>query len=236
MGLRWFIRILLLGALLNMAILSVVASSVGADAKTRAIVSMAWGLFLLWVVIGGALMLRFREQFRRWVLGVSINWQIKFVVFATVLALVEELIATAMTNLAPVFGASTGEAYITASANYFEVILFHSVIVFIPMFIAWAWLLNRYDFSSNAVFILFGITGTLSEWIAFGIGTPISFAFWSFIYGLMIYLPAYSLPANRAVRVPRLQHAIWAVIFPILCSVPVAIIVNLLNQSSGKVA
>lgn len=230
MRLRWFIRFMFIIAIGYMALLTAFAYSPDANAQSQAIVKMACGLFLLWVIIGGALLLRYREQVRQRVQALSANWQFKFVLFATFLALIEELIATAMTNLAPVFGVPMGEAYITASANYFEVIFFHSVIVFIPMFIAWAWLLRRYDFSPQAVFILFGVTGTLSEWMAFGIGTPISFAFWLFIYGLMIYLPAYSLPSNRVLQPSRPWHTLWAVIFPIICSVPVAIIINLLNQ------
>ena len=230
MRLRGLIRVMFIIAVVYMALLTAFAYSPESDAKARAIVKMAWGLFLLWVIIGGVLTLRFRDRIRQRVLSIGTNWQIKFVIFATLLALLEELITTGMTNLAPLFGVKMGEAYITASANYFEVIFFHSVIVFIPMFIGWAWLLNRYDFSPNAVLFLFGITGTLSEWIAFGFGNPISFAFWLFVYGLMVYLPAYTLPQNRTVRAARIWHRPMAVIFPILCSVPVAIVVNLLNQ------
>ncbi len=230
MRLRGFIRLMFITAVIYMALLTAFAYSPESDAKSRAIVKMAWGLFLLWVVIGGALTLHYRDRIRQRVLAIGANWQLKFVVFATVLALLEELITTAMTNLAPLFGVKMGEAYITASANYFEVIFFHSVIVFIPMFIGWAWLLRRYDFSPNAVFILFGVTGTLSEWIAFGFSTPISFAFWLFVYGLMIYLPANSLPLDRTLRPPRFWHIPIAVVFPILCSLPVALVINLINQ------
>ena len=231
MRLRWFIRIMFVVAAGYMALLTIFVFSPDSDAVSRAIVKMAWGLFLLWVIMGGALTLRYRERIRQYVLSIATNWQIKFVVFATILALVEELITTGMTNLAPFFGVKMGEAYITASANYFEVIFFHSVIVFIPMFIGWAWLLGRYDFSPNAVFLLFGVTGTLAEWIAFGFSNPISFAFWLFVYGLMVYLPTYSLPPNRVVRQVRFWHIPVAIVFPIICSVPVAIVINLINQA-----
>ncbi len=230
MRLREFIRVMFIIAVAYLALLTAFAYSPDADAPARAIVKMAWGLFLLWVIMGGALMLRYRDRIRQRVLSIGINWQFKFVIFATVLALLEELITTAMTNLAPFFGVKMGEAFITASSNYFEVIFFHSVIVFIPMFMGWTWLLGRYDFSPNAVFILFGVTGTFAEWIAFGPGTPISFAFWLFVYGLMVYLPTYSLPSNRIIRPVRFWHIPLAVVFPILCSVPVAIMVMLVNQ------
>lgn len=58
---------------------------------------------------------------------------------------------------------SIGKAYITASANYLEVVCFHSVVMFIPLFIAWACILSRYQFRPFAVFLLFGLTGTLAE-------------------------------------------------------------------------
>ena len=34
-----------------------------------------------------------------------------------------------MTNCAPLFGVPFGQAYITASANYFDVVLYHSVVM-----------------------------------------------------------------------------------------------------------
>ena len=40
----------------------------------------------------------------------TLDWRIKFVLFATVLALIEEAIAVSMTNLAPFFGVKVGEA------------------------------------------------------------------------------------------------------------------------------
>lgn len=146
--------------------------------------------------------------------------------FATILALIEEVITTTMTNLAPLFGVKMGEAYITASTNYFEVVLLHSVIVFIPMFIVWAWMLSRYDFSPIAVFVLFGITGNFAE---MGPNLDNLFAgFWIFVYGLMVYLPAYTVPADREVRKPRIWHYIMAIFLPFICALPVAAIVMLL--------
>lgn len=233
--LRWMIRFLFVVAVGYLVLLTVFANSSDGDAKARAIVGMAWGLFVLWVLVGGAVMLRWREPFRHRVLRQNGRWPVQFVLMATALALIEEAITTAMTNLAPLFGVKMGAVAITASGNYFEVVLFHSVIVFIPMFVAWAWLLSRYEFSALSVFFLFGITGTLSEWVAFGFGNPISFAFWLFVYGLMVYLPAYCVPAARTARPARLQHAALAVIFPLMCSVPVALVVMLVNQARQAV-
>lgn len=53
---------------------------------------------------------------------------------------------TKMTNMAPLFGVKMGEAHITASANYLDVALCHSVVVLVPTCIAWALLLRYYDF------------------------------------------------------------------------------------------
>ena len=60
-----------------------------------------------------------------------------------------------MTNCAPFFGVPFGQAYITASANYFDVVLYHSVVIFVPLFIGWAVLLWRWRFPPLAVFVLF---------------------------------------------------------------------------------
>ena len=117
------------------------------DVVSHAVMRMAGGLAVLWIVIGGTTMFKVRDWVKPIVRGISWGWKKKFVLFATVLALIEEAITTTMTNLAPVFGVEIGEAYITASTNYLDVVLLHSVIVFIPMVVCWAFLLSKYDFS-----------------------------------------------------------------------------------------
>ena len=107
------------------------------------------------------------------------------------LALLEEAFATFMTNLAPFFGFPTNEVFITASANYIEVVTQHSVIVFIPWFIAWDFILRKYTIHPNIVIILFGITGLFAEVLVFGSEHVTEIGFWIIIYGLMIYLPAH---------------------------------------------
>ena len=116
------------------------------------------------------------------------------------MALLEEAVTTTMTNLAPVLGVAIGQAYITASANYLDVVLGHSVIVFVPMFAAWAWLLSRYDFRPAEVFLLFGLTGTLAEAGTFGPQMLAMAGVWVWVYGLMVWLPAYALPRQPAGR------------------------------------
>ena len=113
------------------------------------------------------------------------------------------------------FGVRIGEVYITASANYLDVVLGHSVIVIAPAFLAWVVLLGRYRFPPVAVLLLFGITGTLMEMV----GDPRQAAqagMWILVYGLMAYLPASTVPPDRPARQPKARHYIAAVLVPFL--------------------
>jgi hypothetical protein len=101
--------------------------------RVRATVGMVWGLILLWIGLSGMVMFVWREQIRAAVVKVRLGWRKRFVLFATALALFEEGITTTMTNLAPFFGVEAGQAYITASTNYFDVVGLHSVVVFVPL-------------------------------------------------------------------------------------------------------
>jgi hypothetical protein len=186
------------------------------DVHQKAIIKMALGLILFWIVIGGTLMYRYREPISGLVRNIPLNWRIKFILFATVLALLEEVVTVTMTNFAAFFGSEIGVAFITASANYLHTVLFHSVIVFIPMFITWSFLLGRYDFVPNQVFLLFGLVGSLAEMSMQP--SNIFGGFWFFVYGLMVYLPAYSIPPAdvRDAKKPRFRHYIIAVILPLI--------------------
>jgi hypothetical protein len=110
--------------------------------------------------------------------------------------------------------------------NYFDVVCLHSVVVFVPMFIAWAFLLQRYDFSPNAVFLLFGLTGLTAEFMLSGPQALLEFGLWIFVYGLMVYLPAYAFPADRAAKKPAWWMYIAAVFLPVLFAIPVAAVVG----------
>ena len=184
----------------------------------RAVIGMGWGVIIFWIMICGGLMYRFRESIRNTVLKIQLPWQIKFVLFVTLLALLEEVVTTTMTNLAPFFGVKIGEAYITASTNFFDVVFFHSVIMFVGPFIFWALALKRYDYSPFATFLIFGISGVFAE-VSFG-GPQhfLEFGFWIFVYGLMIFLPAYSLPSaeERGARPTRFYHYILMIFLPVL--------------------
>ncbi len=225
------IRILAAWAVLSQIFLLLIFT-LFTDANSRAVMLMATGLMVLWMIVGGGAMWRLRDSIRTRVLEIQIPWAIKFVLFCTALALTEEAIAVLMTNLAPVFGVPVGAAYITASANYFDVVMFHSVVVFVPMFIVWAFLLSRRDFSPAAVFLLFGITGFLSESIFAGTFDLARAPFWVFIYGLMIWLPAYCLPPRDGAKLPHWSLYLLAIFVPYLLAIPVALVVSSLHPIS----
>jgi hypothetical protein len=203
--------------------------------KVRATVGMGWGLILLWIGVGGLSMHRWREAIRVRVLKIPLNWKLKFILFATVLALLEEAITTTLTNLAPWFGVKVGDAYITASTNYLDVVALHSVVMFIPMFVGWAMLLSRYPFNPFAVFLLFGLTGTLAE-TTFSVQHLLEFGLWIFVYGLMVYMPAYCVPTDRPTRPLRWWHYPLAVVVPFLFLplVPLPLLANLLFPHHPK--
>lgn len=208
-----------------------------ADRIAHAVICMGTGLVLLWVFLGGGLAFLLRDRVRAVILRLGGNWQVKFVLFATLLAMLEEAVTVGMTNLAPLFGVRIGEAYITASANYLDVILRHSVIVFIPWFIAWALLLKRYAFSPFQVFLLTGLNGLMAESLTFGAQHFSEFALWIFVYGLMVYLPAYSLPsaATRGAKPPRPWHALLALLLPFVLSIPWALLIHLISPDHPEI-
>lgn len=202
----------------------------------RAVIGMGWGLILLWIGVCGTLMHHYRAPINTVVQRIPLRWQWKFILFATALALLEEAITTTMTNLAPLFGVKVGEAYITASANYLDVVALHSVVVFIPMFVAWALILTRYNFSPFAVFLLFGLTGTLAEATS-GLQHLREFGLWIFVYGLMVYLPACCVPRDRPTHPTRWWHYPLAIFVPFLFIplIPLPLIAGILYPHHPKI-
>jgi hypothetical protein len=192
---------------------------------TRAQVDMTWGLVLLWVVVGGSAMYLLRDRVRASLARTRLGPRTEFFLFATGLVLLEEAVTTGMTNLAPEFGVKIGQAYITASANYLHVILFHSAVVIVPMFAAWAWLLGRYSFDPKAVALLYGVTGALAESLSFGLQNLVGAGLWILVYGLMVYLPAYCIAPIPTARRPGARAVLLALVLPIACGAVAAIFV-----------
>ena len=197
------------GLLVTLLNISLIGSGKPID---RAVILMADGLILFWIIIGGSL----TPMLRRWLVpkltAVPIGCRVRFVLLCTGMALLEEVITTTMTNLAPVFGTTPEEAHITASTNYFVVVCFHSVVVFVPMFIAWALMLSWWKFTPLEVLLLFGITGSIAE--ASIQPSNLIGGFWVFVYGLMVYLPACTVPPDRPAKSPRWWSYPLAVVLP----------------------
>ncbi len=231
---RWIVLALLVLSALFCGMLYLVGLDAPEGVEQRralGIARMASGLILIWIWTCGALMYWYRDRIRVLVLASGLNWRLGFVLFCTLLACLEEAVTVTMTNLAPLFGSRIGEAYITASTNYLDVILFHSAVVFIPYFIVLAWLLGRWNFSPFAVFVSFGIVGTVAEAIFAGnLSVLVGFPMWAFVYGLMVWLPTYCLPQGRGARpVGLVGHlvlpfAIFALAMPLI--VPIVYVIS----------
>lgn len=208
-------------------LLSLVVLTFG-NAEHRAAILMVDGMILLWIVGGGALTPMFRKRLVPLLIALPIGWRTRFVLFCTAMALIEEMITTSMTNCASLFGSTPEEAHITASTNYFHVVLCHSVILFAFMFIVWAWMLSRWDFSPLKVLLLFGITGSLAE--ATVNPTSLIGGFWVFVYGLMVYLPTCTVPRDRGAKPVRWWHYPLAVFLPFLGVIPGGLAATILRK------
>ncbi len=187
---------------------------------------MGASLAFVWNLLGGSVMFLLRNSARNLVRKSPLSPRPTFILFATALALAEEAVTTTLTNLAPMFGHP--QAFITASRNYFEVVLWHSVIVIVPMFVVWAWLLANYQFRPAPVVLLFGGNGVLAELILGGPALLMA-PFWIFVYGLMIFLPAYGFRREHEAPPPRWYHYPAAVAGCLLASAATAAVVNLLS-------
>jgi hypothetical protein len=208
---RAFVLILLAIVILISAFLTV---STWHQPHHRAVFAMAWGLILFWIIGFGFVMWRWRELWCRLAAKAPLPWFVKFAVGCILLAMLEEGVTTSMTNCAPLFGVNLGEAYITASTNYLDVILRHSVVVFVPMFIGWGVLLKYWRFSPFEVFLLWGITGTFLEFAYSGYQGLPNFPFWILVYGPMVWLPAYFASSRRPAKRPKWWFYPLAVILP----------------------
>lgn len=213
----------------GICVTGLVTVAVWANPIQRAVLCMAWGLIVFWCFGMGLVSRYFKTPISNAVKRIPLSWRIRFVLFATVMALIEEAVTVTMTNCAPLFGVQVGQAYITASANYLDVVCLHSVVVFVPMFVCWGFLLGRYDYRPLQALFLFGLTGTLAEMSFAGIGAVAQVGVWMFVYGLMVYLPACSVPVDRKVRPLRWWNWPLAVLLPFVFAIPVAGIISYLH-------
>jgi hypothetical protein len=216
---------------------SLVTLAVWSNPVKRALICMGWGLIVLWIFVCGGLMVRYRRPLGDYVKSIRLKWQVKFVIFCTLLAMLEEATTTGMTNAAPLFGLRIGQAYITASANYWDVITLHSVSVFVPLFVGWAVLLHYFRFRPFDVFLLFGCSGIIAEVLFAGPAHFLEFALWIPVYGLMVYLPAFTVPSDRVARGPRWWLYPLAIFIPFLFLplFPIALIPHLLHPNHPSI-
>ena len=205
--------------------------------RMRAVLLMACGLILGWILIGGWVQWHWRDRWRQALARVPLPWPVTFVLACTGLALIEEAITTTMTNCAPLFGVPIGAAYITASSNWLDVVMLHSVVAFVPLFAAWAVLLHRWDFSPTAVFWCFGCTGMIAECQFGGWQHLGEFAMWIPIYGLMVWLPAGTIPATRRTRPVHWWHLPLAVVLVFLGELvfPLLLLVHLYDPNHPSI-
>ncbi|HIJ73062.1 MAG TPA: hypothetical protein HPP83_03065 [Candidatus Hydrogenedentes bacterium] len=233
---RRLLQILAVYGLLAVAVVGVIAFAAEKDPDKRAIVGMGIGLIVIWCILGGVAMRLIRGRFVGWIGHLGGGWRLRFVLLCIAMAMLEEAVTTSLTNAAPLLGAATEAARITSSTNYIEVIS-GSVVAFIPWFICWAWLLNRYDFNPLEVMLLFGLTGTAAESITFGVKNIAGVGMWVFVYGLMVYLPAHTVPQERESRDPRWWHWLLAVFLPLVFIFPfvVYVVYVIVRSVAGRV-
>ncbi len=205
---------------LSTTVVAVFILSKDPDPDHRAIIKMGVGLILVWCVLGGLVMYQLRDGFVVLATRIPLGWRTRFVLLCIVFAMLEEAVTTSLTNMAPLLGGVSDAARITASKNYLEVILKHSVIAFVPLFLCWGWLLSRYDFRPIEVLLLFGLNGTLAETITFGPQNLIQVGMWVFVYGLMAYLPACTVPKERGATTARWWTWLMAVFLPLAFIIP----------------
>lgn len=226
-GRRRFVRIVLTlitawGVLSISAVTAFILTN-EANPDNRAIIKMGVALILVWCVLGGVLMLRFRDRFVVWATRIPLGWRTRFVLLCIAFAMLEEAVTTSLSNLAPIFGGVSEAARITASKNYLEVVFLNSVVAFVPMFLCWGWLLSRYDFRPSEVLLLFGLNGTLAETLSFGPQNLLQVGMWVWVYGLMAYLPACTVPTDRGAHRARWRHWLMAIFLPLVFLVPLVL-------------
>lgn len=219
-GKRIFVSVLVVWQLLLSTLLLLAGLE---DPLLWALACMMWGVNLLWILTVGFISILARKHVQHYGTNAPRFLRTKFFFACTSLVLIEEAITVAMTNCAPMFGVEFGEMYITASGNYLDVVLFHSVIVFLPQFAAWAWLLHRYSFTPFSTFLLYGLTGWVNETLFAG-PNLLALAQWILVYGLLVYLPAFLFRGKKDRKRPGCLLFFVALLLPILASIPMVLL------------
>ena len=220
-------------ALAYLIIFTIIGFSMAAP-DPRAAVVMQWGSFISWVVIissffASPIILFVSRLFKRFHFG----GKTLFVIGATALALTEEALAIFWNNNISALFSTTDKTILTITTNYFDLIAKHSVIVFIPMFIVWAYLLKNRHYSAEEAFLYFGLTGILAEfWFMPSTLIFMAGGFWILVYGAMVYAPAKLLVGKKEKFHFSFLRAGVAIFLSFLAAVPVALLVSILTKSA----
>lgn len=226
----WLIRLTLGLGLLPLPLILAANASVP---KNRAIILMGTGLFLFWCLAINLTLWHCRDTFRAWFLRWKAPLFLRFFGFSLALLLIEEAITTTMTNLAPVFGSKVGEAYITGSSNYVDVVLWHSVVALFPSILAWSWLIAKRAVHPNTAYLAWGFQGYLAELSYGGPGQLPAIAFWISVYGPMLYLPAYCAFGLGGTQRPRFRDFLAMAALAIILTIPSAAFVHTYRPASA---
>lgn len=202
----------------------------GSDPHGRAVLWMGTGLAMIWVLGFGLVIPRLKPWFTSF--RCKRHWQRNFVLGCTLLALLEEAVTTLMTNLAPLFGSTPERAHITASTNYVHVVLFSSVSVFVPAYFAWAWMLRRVRFQPLEVAAIYGLSGMVAETVFMNPASLLQ-GIWIFVYGWMVYLPAFMVPEIPDRQAPRTVHYLAAFLIALIVPIPMVLIVLQVREALG---
>lgn len=157
-----------------------------------------------------------------------------FVLLASMAVLIEEAVAILWNNsVSSSFPSLSDNTLLTATTNYFDLIAKHSVIVFIPMVVVWAYLLSRRNYNAGEAFLYFGMGGILAELVYNFNPLPLMAAgLWVFIYGYMVYTPAIIVFGNEEKFSFSFRRAGFAILLSFLAAIPVALIVSILTKSA----
>ena len=104
---RWILIAIYSGLLVTLLNIFILSSG---KVRERAIFLMADGLILFWIIVGGSLTPMLRKQLVPRMIVIPMDWRLRFVLLCTAMALLEEVITTSMTNLAPWLGTTPEES------------------------------------------------------------------------------------------------------------------------------
>lgn len=208
------------------------SSDVQKELGEKAAFVMQLGHFITWALLVAPFFLpRFLPAVVNYVKRFNFGKKTLFVLLATLATLIEEGISILWNNNIASSFALTDNTVLTVTTNYFDLITKHSVVAFIPMLVAWAFLLSRWRYNATEAFVYFGMAGILAELIYnFNLLPVLAAGLWIFIYGFMVYTPALIVFGKEEKFTFSFHRAGFAIFLPFLATVPVAFLVALITK------